>query len=140
MAAMMQCTDLRIGASEATLAYLRYRGIPDPDEWTYVPYSVTRTAGNGQLLGFGYPSATWTWEALDQMSIGKLLAFFSANTDASVQVYISTYTDTGWMRTTTNYTAYMQRPLDGEGKAMYPGSLGQVFQDVTVNFTRLEAV
>jgi len=137
--AMMQCTDLRIGASAATLYYLRYLDIPDPDEWTYSPYAVTRTDGTGALRGYGYPSATWTWEALDQASVGKLLAFFAASTDASVSVYISTYTDTGSKRTTSDFTAFMQRPVDGEGKAMVVGSVGQVFQDVTVTFTRLEA-
>ena len=137
--AMMQCTELRIGASAATLAYLRYRGIPDPDEWTYVPYSIVRTAGTGEQKGYGYPTCSWSWEALDQNSIHVLLDFFSAATDASVLVYISTYTDTGRKRTTSDYTAYMQRPVDGEGKSMYPGSLGQVSQDVTLNFTHLEA-
>ena len=28
---MMECTELRIGAAEATLLQLRYRGIPEPD-------------------------------------------------------------------------------------------------------------
>jgi hypothetical protein len=134
-----QCTELRIGASAATLLYLRYRGIPDPDGWTYTPYSITRTDGNGQQKGYGYPTATWTWETLGQMPVGKLLDFFAANTDASVQVYISTYTDTGNTRSTTDYTAYMQRPVDGEAKEMFPGSGGNVFRDVTVTFTHLEA-
>jgi hypothetical protein len=136
---MMECTDLRIGATAATLLFLRYRGIPDPDEWTYRPYSVVRTDGNGQPKGFGFRGATWSWEALDQMSISKLLDFFAADTDASVQVFISTYTDTGRMRSTSDYTAYMQRPVDGEGMAMFPGSSGKVKQNVTITFTHLEA-
>ena len=137
--AMMECTELRIGASAATLLQLRYRGIPEPDSWTYRPYSVLRTAGTGQTKGYGYARTSWTWEALDQMSLGKFLDFFSCDTDASVQVYISTYTDTGRMRSTSDYTAYMQRPVDGEGKQMYPGSGGNVSQNVTINFTHLEA-
>jgi len=137
--AMLQCTELRIGATAATLIFLRYRGIPDPDDWTFRPYSVVRTDGNGRPKGYGYPNATWTWEALDQMSIGKLLDFFANDTDASVQVYISTYTDTGWSRSTSDYTAYMLRPVDGEGKEMYPGSLGKASQNVTLQFTHLEA-
>lgn len=137
--AMMECTELRIGTSVAALQYLRHRGIPEPDAWTYVPYSITRVAGTGEIKGYGYPGATWTWEALDQASLNTLLDFFSAATDASVQVYISTYTETGRSRTTTDYTAYMQRPTDGDGKAMYPGSAGKVWQDVTISFTHLEA-
>jgi hypothetical protein len=137
--AMMECTDLRIGASAATLSLLRYRGIPDPDGWTYTPYSIVRTTGTGEQKGYGYPTASWSWEALDQASINVLLDFFASATDASVQVFISTYTDTGRRRTTSDYTAYMRRPVDGEGKEMYPGSLGKVSRDVTLTFTHLEA-
>lgn len=137
--AMMQCTDLRIGAGAATLSYLRNRGIPDPDEWTYQPYAVVRTAGTGAQKGYGFPSCTWSWEALDQNSLNTLLDFFSADTDASILLYISTYTDTGRKRTTSDYSAYMQRPVDGEGMSMYPGSVGQVSQNVTLSFTHLEA-
>ena len=133
------CTDLRIGTSVATLAFLRYRDIPEPDAWTYVPYSVTRTLGTGEIRGYGYPGATWTWEVLAQDQLNVFLGFFSAATDASVQVYISTYTEVGRSRTTTNYTAYMQRPIDGEGKAMYPSSAGKVWENVTIAFTHLEA-
>ena len=133
-----ECTDLRIGATAAGLLYLRYRGIPEPDEWVYRPYTVLRTCGSGAIKGYGYPTAAWTWAALDQMPLGKLLAFFAADAAASVLVYISTYTDIGWQRSTTDYTAYMQRPVDGEGKSMYPESLGKVSRDVTFNFTHLE--
>jgi len=136
----MECTELRIGATAATLLELRYRDIPEPDDWTYQPYSVVRTAGDGSLKGYGFPSCTWTWEAMEQYVLGKFLDFFDCATDASVQVYISTYTDTGRQRTVTDYTAFMQRPVDGEGKQMHPGSLGQVSQDVTISFTHLEAV
>jgi hypothetical protein len=137
--AMMQCTELRIGTSVATLLQLRYRGIPDPDDWPYRPYSVVRTTGTGEVKSYGFPTASWSWTALDQASIGVLLDFFAADTDASVQVYISTYTDTGRKRATSDFTAYMLRPVDGEGKAMYPGSQGRVSQDVTISFTHLEA-
>jgi len=136
---MMECTELRIGAAEATLLQLRYRGIPEPDSWTYRPYSVVRLTGTGQQKGYGYPQCTWAWEALDQLSISKFLDFFSCDTDASVEVYISTYTDTGRMRTTTDYSGYMQRPVDGEGKTMFPGSGGNVSQNVTIAFTHLTA-
>jgi hypothetical protein len=137
--AMMQCTDLRIGATEAALLELRYRDIPDPDTWTFRPYSVQRTAGTGEQKSYGFPTCSWSWESLDQASINTLLGFFSADTDASVLLYISTYTNTGPRRTTSDYSAYMSRPLDGDGMEMYPGSVGQVWQSVTVQFTHLEA-
>jgi len=136
---MMECTDLRIGAAAVNLHYLRHRGIPNPDDWTYKPYTITRQTGTGEVKGYGYPTATWTWERLDQASIGVLLDFFAADTDASVLLYISTYTDTGRKRTVSDFSCYMQRPVDGDGRAMYPGSVGQVSQDVTLTFTHLEA-
>jgi len=136
---MMQCTDLRLGSSSATLYYLRDQEIPDPDEFTYVPYSVKRIDGAGLPKGYGYPSCSWSWEALDQAAMNRIFSYFSAATDAGVQVYISTYTDTGRRRTTSDYTAYMHRPVDGDGKEMYPGSVGQVSQNVSISFTRLEA-
>lgn len=133
------CTDLRIGTSVAALQYLRHIGVPEPDSWAYRPYSVQRVAGTGQLKGYGYPNAEWSWEVLSQEQLNVLLAFFSAATDASVQVYISTYTEDGRSRTTTDYTAYMQRPVDGEGKAIYPRGGGNIWQNVTISFTHLEA-
>jgi len=135
-----ECTDLRIGATAATLHYLRHRGILEPDEWTFRPYSVTRIDGNGQQKGYGYPVASWAWETLGQDTLDKFFDLFAAATDAGVQVYISTYTDTGPRQATTDYTAYMRRPVDGEGKAMYPGTLGVVYRNVTISFTHLEAV
>jgi hypothetical protein len=135
------CTELRIGATEAGLLTLQLeRGIQAPDQWLYIPYSVVRTTGNGSQKSYGYPSAEWSWRTIDQMSIGKLLDFFDADTDPSVSVYISTYTDVGWQREVSDFTAYMHRPVDGEGKTMVAGGKGQVFQDVTVRFTHLEAV
>lgn len=134
------CTELRIGATEAGLLEVHYRGIPAPETWTFTPYSVTRVAGNGQLKGYGFPTASWTWEVLAQDQLNVLLGFFADDVDASVQVYISTYTDTGRSRATTDYTAYMQRPVDGNGKAMVSKAGGNIFENVTVSFTHLEAV
>lgn len=137
--AQSDCLDLRIGTSVADLKYLRYRSIPEPDAWTFAPYSVVRTCGDGSRKGYGYPVCSWSWETMAQDQIAVLLGYFAADSDASVQVYISTYTDTGRARTTTDYTAYMQRPIDGEGRQMYPRALGKVDQNVTITFTHLEA-
>lgn len=133
------CAELRIGASLAALLELHYRGIEAPDSWTYSGYSIARTTGTGARKSYGFPSASWSWEVMDQASLDKFLSFFSAATDASVQVYITTYIDTGAKQATADYTAYMLRPTDGEGKSLYPGSGGRVMQDVTISFTHLEA-
>jgi hypothetical protein len=133
------CTELKIGTSVATLLELHFRGIEAPDDWTYAGYSISRLAGTGQSKSFGFPNASWRWQVLDQESLDKLLAFFSADSDASVEVTISTYTDRGARQETADYTAYMQRPVDGEGKSLFPNSGGRVMQNVTVLFTHLEA-
>jgi hypothetical protein len=133
------CTELRIGATEAGLLELQHRGIEAPDDWTFAPYSVVRTAGNGEPKGYGYASASWSWQTLDQASLDRLLGFFSANTDAGISLFISTYTDVGSRQETADYEGYMHRPVDGEGKSLYPNSGGRVLRDVTVRFTHLEA-
>lgn len=133
------CTDLRIGATEAGLLELYHQGIEAPETWTFAPYSVVRTTGAGERKGYGFPVASWSWQVLKQEAMNRLLGYFSASTDASVQVYISTYTDTGGKQQTSDYTAYMHRPIDGEGKTLYPQSGGRVLQNVTVTFTHLEA-
>jgi hypothetical protein len=134
------CTDLRIGATLGGLLKLQDRGIEAPDAWTYTPYSVVRVTGTGEQKGYGFPVASWSWEILSQASLNVLLGFFASDSDASVQVFISTYTDVGRGRQqTSDYTAYMRRPIDGEGKALFPDSGGRVMQSVTLQLTHLEA-
>lgn len=137
---MSSCLDLEIGASEATLANLRHRGLPDVDQWDYRPYSRTEMGGDGRSRGFGYGTASWTWQFLSQWEMDKLLDFFSSVSDASVSLYITTYTDTGAGKTTGTFQAVMHRPVDGSGKSMVPESRLPMYSDVTVQFTRLESV
>ena len=133
------CTQLKIGATEAGLRFLHDLGIEAPDSWAYSAFSVARLAGTGQLKSYGFPTASWSWQVMDQASLNTLLGFFDANSDASVSVYISTYTDVGDRQQTADYSAYMRRPVDGEGKSVYPNSGGRALQNVTVQFTHLEA-
>jgi hypothetical protein len=133
------CTELRIGATEAGLLELQHRGIEAPDSWAFSPYSVVRTAGTGARKSYGYPTASWSWEVLDQASLNRLLGFFDADTDASISLYITTYRDVGGKQETADYSAYMHRPVDGEGKTVFPRSGGRVLQNVTISFTHLEA-
>lgn len=134
------CLDLAIGASEAALLNLRYRGLPDPDEWTYQPYSRVETGGDGRSRGFGFPVASWSWNFLSQRELNILLDFFAAATDASVSVYITTYIDSGPGASdmTANYKAIMHRPTDNQGKSMINESRLPTYSDVTVQFTHLE--
>jgi len=137
---MTTCTELKIGATEAGLLQLRYRGIPCPETWTYTPYSSTRVRGDGRSVGFGYPVANWSWDTLEQMQLDRLLDFFAADSDASVSVYISTYTDTGSRQQAASFTAIMHRPVDGDGKTMVSSTTQPVYNGVSVSFTRLETV
>ena len=134
------CLDLEIGAAIATMHDLMTRGIPDPDEWTYIPYSRVETGGDGRPHGFGYPTASWTWEILSQYELNRFLDFLG--TAASAVVYIYTYTDSGSglgeMR--ARFRAVMHRPVDGNGKSMISESRLPTYDDVTVQFTRLESV
>ncbi len=116
------CTELRIGATLAGLLELQHRGIEAPDAWTFAPYSVQRVCGNGEQKGYGFATASWSWPVLNQESLNRLLGFFSADTDASILLFISTYTDVGTRQETSDYEGYMHRPVDGEGKALYPQS------------------
>ncbi len=130
--------DYRIAASGGTLIRLIHRGLPNPDRWTFIPYATTYFTSDGESKGDGYPSATWTWELLSQIQLNALLAFFSADTDASVEVDIRTPTERGARVGTTDYTAIMHRPIAGDNKEMIKDSVSPVWTEVTMRFTRLE--
>lgn len=129
--------DFRIAASGGTLIRLIHRGLPNPDRWTFIPYATTYLTSDGESKGDGYPSATWMWELLSQIQLNALLEFFSADTDASVEVDIRTPTERGARVGTTDYTAIMHRPIGGENKEMIKDSASPVWTEVTMRFTRL---
>ena len=130
--------DYRIAASGGTLVRLIHRGLPNPDRWTFIPYAKTYFTSDGASKGDGHPSATWTWELLSQLQLNALLEFFSADTDASVEVDIRTPTERGARVGTTDYTAIMHRPIAGDNKEMIKDSASPVWTEVTMRFTRLE--
>lgn len=128
------CLDLQIGTTAANRRNLRYYSIPDPDEWTYGPYSSVRQSGDGQLKGFGFITFSWTWNTLSQAQVNTLLGFFTA-TEASVTVHVQTYTDAGGgPQTTTVGTAIMDRPIDGDSKAMISETRRPTYNNVVLNF------
>lgn len=137
---MGECSNLKIGATLGGLLQLRYRGISEPDSFSYNPYSAVVTGGDGLPRGYGFPSASWSWEVLSFDEVDKILDFFATDTDAGVEVYIATFKDTGRGRPTiANYKAKMLRPVDGEGKQVYTRAFGKVYTDVTIRFTHLES-
>lgn len=137
---MSECLDFGIGATAATIRTLQRQAIPQPDSWTYVPYSRVETAGNGVRKGFGFGVATWQWDTLSQHDVNKFLDFITT-TEASATVYISTPTDRGGsVQTFDEFQAVMDRITDGQGKSLIPRTQRPaVFSNVTANFTHLVA-
>ena len=135
------CLDLEIGTTVGTLLNLRYRGIAEPYTWTYSPYSRVEMGGDGRSRGFGYGTASWSWDSLPQDQLDKFLDFFTLDSDSSVAVVIRTYQDTGVGRSNMvgTFDAIMHRPLDTQDKTQINESTYPVYSDVTINFTRLES-
>ena len=138
---MSECLGFGIGETAGTIIELRYQSIPQPDSWSYVPYSRVETAGNGVRKGFGFGTATWTWDTLTQATINKFLALITAD-EASETVYISTATDRGASaQTFDEFSAVMDRIVDGQGKShIQQTQRPAVFSGVTVTFTHLVEV
>jgi hypothetical protein len=133
--------DLEIGPAVATRYSLMARGISDPDEWTFQPYSTTRIRGDGRSVGFGNPTASWGWNFLSQDQLNALLRLFTNTDDSSVTTHIQTYQDNGLGLSDMvgTYECIMHRPVDGDGKTLINESTFPVYSDVTVRFTRLVA-
>lgn len=139
---MGNCLELEIGASIAGMQNLRNLGIPDVDEWGFVPYSRVEMGGDGRPRGFGFPTATWTWSVLSQDQLNVLFDFFATPTSASCEVYVWVYEDTGHglgsMR--GRYLAVMSRPVDGSNKTIITGSTTPVYSDVSIQFSHMQAI
>jgi hypothetical protein len=135
---MAECLDFGIGSLSTNIVELRYRSIPQPDSWTYTPYSRVETCGNGIKKGFGFPAATWTWDTLSQHDVNKLLDFITDD-DASETVYISTPTDRGGAGLTFDeFSAVMDRPADGQSKTHISRTQRPaVYSNVSVTFSHL---
>lgn len=136
---MASCLDLEIGSTVANRINIRDRGIPDPDEWAFQPYSTVKVATNGHSKGFGFPSARWSWNFLDQLTLDLFFDFFDNANDGSTTVHIKTYRDVGKGKTEMAYTyeAIMHRPVDGQGKTIVSESRTPIYSGVSINFTHL---
>ena len=130
--------DFELGLALASRVNIRYRGLPEPDSWTYVPYSQVKQAGDGSAKGFGFPTFTWTWDSLSQWEMNVILGFFEAGA-AGAQVYARTHSDVGGgPPTTVAGTAQMDRPVDGSGKSMVNESRKPSYSNVTLTFRHFE--
>lgn len=138
---MTSCLDLEIGASIIGMQNLRNLGIPDVDEWGFVPYFRVEMGADGRPRGFGFPTATWTWSVLSQDQLNVFFNFFATPTSASCEVYVWVYEDTGHglgsMR--GRYLAVMSRPTDGAGKSMYSESKTPIYNDVSIQFSHMQS-
>jgi len=99
-------------------------------------HEVVGSTGEGKPIGAGFPWTTWEYEdqVLTAAQWNELIAFFSGD-EAYADVYIRTRTNeiqAGAYRH-RNYSAVMHRP-EGTPKAGYR------FEDVTIEFTKLEEV
>jgi hypothetical protein len=135
---MAECLDFGIGSTAGTIVSLQRRSIPQPDSWSYVPYSRVETAGSGVRKGFGFGVATWTWDTLTQADIDKFLDFISTD-DASATVFISTPTDRGGSaQTFDEFECVFDRITDGQGKThIAQTQRPAVFNSVSASFTHL---
>jgi len=136
---MASCLDLEIGLTVATRINIRYRAIPDPDRWTFQPYSAVRVSLDGRSKGYGFPSAQWSWDFLDQRTLNLFFDFFDNANDASVPVHIKTYRDVGGgvVEMVYSYSAIMHRPVDGQGKTIVSETRTPIYSGVSVNFTHM---
>lgn len=136
------CLDLEIGLTLATMRDLKTYGLPDPDSWTFTPYSRVEMGADGRPRGFGFPTASWTFGVLSQDQLAPLLDLFATASTASVVVYIYTYMDSGHGLGTmrARFTVVMSRPVDGSGKTMMTETRTPVYSDVSVQFSYMQTV
>ena len=135
---MSECLNFGIGTTSATIRTLQQRSIPQPDSWSFSAFSRVETAGNGVRKGFGFGTATWTWEVLTQRDVDKFLDFITGD-EASAEVYISTPTDRGGSaQTFDEFQCIFDRLTDGQGKTHFSQTQRPaVYQNVTASFTHL---
>jgi len=137
----MDCSEIEIGATEVGLLKLPYRGIPEVDSHTYSAYTSEFTRGDGLSVGLGKGTASWTWLVLSQHELDILLDFIPTG-EASVSLYIKTYTDEGGdlSEMLATFSAVMHRPQDRNGKNIITGSKRPTYNEVNIRFTNLVEV
>jgi len=135
---MSECLDFGLGLTAGTIHALQFQSIPQPDSWSFTPYSRVETAGDGVKKGFGFGVAEWNWDTLSQHDVNKFLDFITAD-EASAEVYISTATDRGGAgQTFDEYSAVMDRPTMGQSMTLIPRTQRPVvYSNVRIAFSHL---
>jgi hypothetical protein len=135
---MSECLNFGYGLTAGTIISLQRRSIPQPDNWTYTPYSRVETTGSGTRKGFGFGTATWQWDTLTQGDINKFLDTIDSD-EASATLFISTPTDRGGAaQTFDEFQTIFDRITDGQGKTLIAQTQHPVvYNNVTANFTHL---
>jgi hypothetical protein len=131
-------TGLELGTTAANMTRLLRQGLPEPEGWAYIPYSRVETTGAGRGVGLGFPGAVWNWNHMGQAQANRLLLLFSSQHAPTADVHIWTYVDEGPKRMLRHFTAIAHRPVDGQGKAMVSQSSGPTYDNVVMQFTRLQ--
>lgn len=134
---MTFCPAYEIGTTTTLLKPVGWYGIPIPSSHGYNPVGIVKQVGDMMLKGYGFPSATWRWNTMTQAQIWNLLSLFTNDTDMSVRLYIDTYKDTGYESEVATFYCILARPLDGQGKALMPGTANH-WNNVAVQFIHLE--
>jgi len=100
---------------------------------TFQEWSKTYLRGDSSVIGHGFPIAVWQFSWLDQGMVDQLRTFCTAG-NKSATVYIVTRRQDG---TFAKYSCIMHWPDDLlSNRAM---SSKNIYTDVTIRFTRLEA-
>lgn len=129
------CPEYMIGATLNGLVRLPDLGIPDPFVSTFDPFSLRSQAGDGLIVGRGFPVAGWQWPTLTFYQANQLAALVPS-TDASAKVYMRTRKSDG---TFANYYAVLVVPvLTGEDGTPVEQDVA-VYTDFKVRFVHLVA-
>lgn len=130
---IQQCPAFAIATTQALLHPLPWYGIPWPVQHAYMNSPIIRRTGNSNLVGYGFPTASWTWTSMDQSQLWCLLDLFPSDDDLSADLWIVTYKDFGYEVESGTFQVKANRPLDGNGKSLVT-TTRSVWSGVTVNF------
>jgi hypothetical protein len=130
---IQQCPAYAIATSQALLHPLSWYGIPWPVAHTYILSPIVRRTGNSNLVGYGFPIASWTWTMLEQSHLWNLLSLFPSNDDLSTDLWIVTYKDTGYEAELGTFQVKANRPVDGNGKTLVANTRS-FWSGVSMNF------
>lgn len=131
--AIQQCPAFAIATTQALLHPLSWYGIAWPVQHAYIESPLVRRTGNSNLVGYGFPTASWTWTIFGQAQLWNLLSLFTNTDDLSADLWIVTYKDTGYEAELGTFQVKANRPTDGNGKSLVANTRS-FWSNVTMNF------